>query len=343
MKLALGLGSAAVIALAAAASGVAGHDRPVPVEVRAHAGDGFAQRARTQFWRIHAADARGERVVTVAIWATPKPHVIIDVFNPRLDAAYQGRTGAQLWGTRARPSRHGTELLGTDGALAKLERGPRGWRFDAQGPGAAVDIRLEPIARGVRAGPWRLARQGDEARPAVVHWATPAPLARVRVRVRTPEGLTAFRSTRGYLDHTWGSVDLDQEAWDDWALVQMWAGGRSTVVHGLINSWDLSGSASREAMFRAVLVRASRRRTSVCEPFVQWHSFPSPGSPRVRARCSGRWIVISSPARRRSPYFGGEQTNFWKRDQSFARYVRRPHGTGVVETIDHQRCLETCY
>lgn len=322
----------ATAVLSAPPDALAAHDRGVPIRPSGPASAAYVPGQLTQFWRIRAVHPRRRAVIAVTLWAGP-PRQFGVVIEGGEGAAPRVGHFAMLPSTDASRARGGVRLAMPGAAVSQLTRDGDGWRLLVKSPEADADIRLTRPAAGIAAGPWRLQVQSD-GRPAIVRWATPAPLARARVRVRTPGGLTEFSGGQGYLDHTWGSVDLEQRAWHHWDLAQIATGPRSAVVlHGLNNSDELSGPGSIDGVFRGVLVRVSPRGTTACRPQVarrRWISSLDHWTfaLRTRARCGGETTVFDAP-RVGFPVLQGEPGVYWRRVGNLTRdpRVRRSSGT----------------
>ena len=333
-----GLAVAAVL-VAAFAPGTAvraAHDRVIPSVVGGHDGATFARGKTTQFWRIRASDRTGARMVAVTIWAAPVVRAHVEVFDARWRVP-QPWHGGSLYATRATRRRGGVAMRAPQDQSLTLRRARRRWELRVRTPVVTANIRLRPIAPGVIAGPWRFASRQEERRRPTAWWATPAPRARVRVHVRSEDWTTSFRSRRGYLDRTWGSLDLNQRAWSRWSLAQVWAGRKAFALPMLTDTADHSGPASQDPMTRAVLVKASPRGTTVCPAEVAWVLYLPYEKPGIRGRCGRTRLVVARAMRRRGQVLslGGEQDSYWERSTDFLRRTTFPYGAGTLDIFSH--------
>jgi hypothetical protein len=322
-------------ALAPAAPAKAAHDHAVPAVAGGHDGATFVRGKTTQVWRIRASDKTGDRMVAVTIWAAPVIRAHVEVFDARWPVPQPWHGGSLYTTEPARRRRGGVALTGPSDQSLTLRRVRRRWELRVRSPEVAAKIRLTPIAPGAMAGPWRFeARQEDGRRPKA-WWATPAPLARARVYVRSEDWTTSFRSRRGYLDRTWGSLALDQGAYSRWALAQLWAGRKAFALPMLGDSADVSGPAAHDPITRAILVKASRRGTTVCPAQVAWVLYLPYDEPGIRGRCGRSRLVLVRTMRRRGQVLGlgAEEETYWERETDFLRRMKFPYGSGTLDFL----------
>ena len=301
----------------------AAHDHPIAVVVGGHAGARFEPGPRTQFWRVRVVAPRKRVAVTATVWAAPELAATVTAIDPRLPDG-----GHFLWfGAKSRSARPGGVRLGGSGALVDLVRTRAGWRLDVRAGEVRAHFRLTNPAPGVRAGPWLVQRQEDRRRGRL-YWATPAPSARASVRVTSESGTTRLKGADGYLDRTWGSLDLEQNSWSGWTFAQLVFGPRrAAIVHGVNNPDEIHGPHSADATLRPVVVRVSGGRVRACRGRVDRYG-PWP-MPHMRARCGGRatWFLIR---RRNGLWALGRDTwgLYWCRSTS-AIHGRKKRGFGT--------------
>jgi hypothetical protein len=313
-----------VVVLASASPVYGAHDRGVPFVPARPRDAAHVAGATTEFWRVRAVGPRSRAVVSVVLWSSPDPYVLVRWSDPGRGVEASETLGASA--VRRRPA--GVRLVGPAGPVATLERAPGGWRLAASSPTLRLNLRLERPVRGVTAGPWRLGP--ERGRAAALRWSSPAVIARARGRVSWGGRTSKVRQGRGYLDHSWGRLDLERRSWQYWDLAQLATGRRSGVVlHGLDRMDEVSGPGSADAVFRGVLTRVAPHGTTSCRPRVVRRRWTyglddSAFALRMRASCGGRSFVFDTP---RDGFFSSEDGDYWRRMTTLALGRRRGVGT----------------
>ena len=247
----------------------------------------------TEWWRLHAVDPATGRWLIVRVETFPTPTLEAVVFDGK---AAHGSYHPAL-------SRSGTLL-----DVADLRRVKGGWHLALTYPTSKAELTLTGRP-GVTVGPWRLGRQPIDQTPAQdfenasFTWSALVPAGRLDGWVDLDLFRINVHGWRGYLDHTWGKLKLEQATYDHWDFAASHPRPReSWVLQGLEprkGGTTRSLVAGNDRLWTGVLVHTTARRTSWCRPRVQrtgWftagNGFQGPFPDRVTATCGRRSITF---------------------------------------------------
>jgi hypothetical protein len=247
----------------------------------------------TEWWRLHAVDPSSGRWLIVRVQTFPTPTLEAVVFD-----------GKTSHGSYHPMLARGRTLLD----VADLRRVRGGWHLSLSYPTSKAELTLTGRP-GITVGPWRLGRQPVNQTPAPdfenasFRWSALVPAGRLDGWVDLDLFRLNVRGWRGYLDHTWGKLELEQPTYDHWDFAASHPRpGESWVLQGLE---PRPGGSRRnpitgnDRLWTGVLLHATPQGTTWCRPrvrrtgwFMAANGFDGPFPDRVTAACGRRKITF---------------------------------------------------
>jgi hypothetical protein len=268
-----GLAAAALLALTAAVAAVASHALRQESRLARPTDTVRQPPPRTEWWYVHAIDPATARTVIVTFFTAPVPAIGGYLYT---------ETQMTNWsaGTTQRPHAGRGVRLAEGGVHYDDAR--RVWIADEKLNGYEIHLKLWRARPGVSIGPFRFGQEDG-------NWAVPAATSRADGWIVTPAARRiVVRNWRGYLEHAWGSWDLETTSYRGWE----WA----AIHEAPGTAWLLGGINRLDGTFIGVLTRVTPKRTTRCIPSLRrerWKVVDGLRLPQtVSATCGGRTVTF---------------------------------------------------